>query len=180
MTRARSALAVCLALVSSVAPWPVLPTISPAAAEEWGGIVPGVTTLTEVRARYGAPSKETHAKVEGYDTTQWVFEDTRAPGGIQRMTIEYGLLSPQGYKPTVVRVVRLEPKSKIFGRNTVVQGFGIPDGVSTQNDQPTYFYRSGLLVTFDKDGEEAVLLNFTPPQPDEPAAPRSAPAAPKH
>ena len=65
-------------------------------AEEWGGIEPGVTTIEQVRARYGAPSKETRAKVEGHDTIQWVFEDARSPGGVQRLTVDYGLLTPQG------------------------------------------------------------------------------------
>ena len=74
-------------------------------------------------------------------------------------------------------MLRLEPKAKIFGKNTVIQGFGVPDGIASQNGQPTFFYKSGLLVTFDKDGNEAVLLNFTPPQPDAPAA-RPAPAPP--
>jgi hypothetical protein len=148
---------------------------SAARAEEWGGIEPGVSTLETVRSRYGAPSKESHAKVEGYDTTQWVYEGTQAPGGIQRMTIDYGLLTPQGYKANLVRVIRLEPKTMVFGRNTVVQGFGVPDGMSTQNDQEVFFYKSGLLVTFNKEGTEAIILNFTPPQPDQPPAP----AAPK-
>jgi hypothetical protein len=148
---------------------------APAQAEAWGGIEPGVSTLDVVRSRYGAPSKESHAKVEGYDTTQWVYEGAQAPGGIQRMTIDYGLLTPQGYKANVVRVIRLEPKTMVFGRTTVVQGFGVPDGMSTQNDQETFFYKSGLLVTFNKEGTEAIILNFTPPQPDQ--AP--APAAPK-
>jgi hypothetical protein len=143
---------------------------APAPAEEWGGIEPGVTTVDAVRSRYGAPTKETHAKVEGYDTLQWVYEGAQAPGGIQRMTIEYGLLTPQGYKPTVVRVIRLEPKSMVFGKTTIVQGFGIPDNVVTQNDQETYFYKSGLIVTFNKEDTEAVILNFMPPQPDQPPA----------
>ena len=144
----------------------------PAPAEEWGGIEPGVTTIDAVRSRYGAPTKETHAKVEGYDTVQWVYEGAQAPGGIQRMTIEYGLLTPQGYKATLVRIIRLEPKSMVFGKNTVVQGFGVPDGTTTQNDQETFFYRSGLIVTFNKEGTDAVILNFTPPQPDQPSAPK--------
>ncbi|MGH7418369.1 MAG: hypothetical protein ACREKB_11395 [Candidatus Rokuibacteriota bacterium] len=149
----------------------------PALALDWGGIEPGVTTIEQVRARYGAPSKESRAKVEGYDTIQWVYEDARAPGGIQRMTVDYGLLTAQGYKQTVVRVLRLEPKPKIFGMNTVIQGFGVPDGTSNQDGQDTYFYRLGLVVTFDKAGNEAVLLNFTLPQPEAPAA-RPAPASP--
>jgi hypothetical protein len=139
-----------------------------ASAEEWGNIEPGVTTIDQVRARYGGPSKETRAKVEGYDTIQWLFEDARAPGGIQKMVVEYGLLTPEGYKPTVVRVLRLEPKPKIFGKNTVIQAWGVPDGTTSQGDQESYFYKVGLIVTFDKEGAEAVMLNFTPPQFDPP------------
>jgi hypothetical protein len=139
-----------------------------ASAEEWGNIEPGVTTIDQVRARYGGPSKETRAKVEGYDTIQWLFEDARAPGGIQKMVVEYGLLTPQGYKPTVVRVLRLEPKPKIFGKNTVIQAWGVPDGITSQADQESYFYKVGLIVTFDKEGAEAVMLNFTLPQLDPP------------
>ena len=147
--------------------------LGPAIAEEWGGIDPGVTTADQVRARYGAPSKETRAKAEGYDVLTWVYEDARAPGGIQRMTVDYGLLTPQGFKATVVRLLRLEPKPKIFGRNTVIQAWGVPDGLSKQNEADVFFYRSGLLVNFDKQGDEATLLTFTPPQPD--TTPKSAP-----
>ena len=142
----------------------------PARAEEWGGIEPGVTTTDQVRARYGAPSKETRAKAEGYDTIEWVYEDAKAPGGIQRMTVDYGLLTREGYKQTVVRLLRIEPKAKIFGRNTVIQAWGVPDFMSKQNETDVFFYRSGLLVNFDKEGDEAALLTFTPPQPDTPPA----------
>jgi hypothetical protein len=150
-----------------------------ARAEEWGGIEPGTTTIEQVRARYGAPSKETRAKVEGHDTIQWVFEDARAPGGILRLTVDYGLLTPQGYKQTVVRAFRLEPKPKIFGKNTVAQAWGPPDAIASQNEQETFFYKSGLVVIFTKDGTDTVLMTFTPPQPDRPAPAGPAPAAPK-
>jgi hypothetical protein len=148
-----------------------------AGAEEWGGIEPGVTSIEQVRARYGAPSKETRAKEQGYDTIQWVFEGARAPGGIERMTVDYGLLTPQGYRPTVVRAFRLEPKPKVFGKNTVAQAWGPPDAIGSQNDQETFFYKSGLIAIFNKEGTDTVVLTFTPPQPDAPAQP--APAAPK-
>ena len=46
-------------------------------ASNWGGLEPGVTTQAQVRERYGEPSKETKQKVEGYDTTTWVYEGTR-------------------------------------------------------------------------------------------------------
>lgn len=146
-------------------------------AEEWGGIAPGVTTIEQVRERYGAPSKETRAKEQGHDTIQWIFEGARAPGGVQRMIVDYGLLTPQGYKATVVRAFRLEPKPLIFGKNTVAQAWGPPDGVGNQNDQEIFVYKSGLVVIFNKEGTDSVVLTFTPPQPDTPARP--APAAPK-
>lgn len=146
----------------------------PVAAEEWGGIEPGVTTIEQVRARYGAPSKETRAKVEGHDTIQWIFEGQRAPAGVQRLTIDYGLLTPQGFKQTVVRTFQLEPKPKIFGKNTVAQAWGPPDAIGAQNNQETFFYKSGLVVIFTPDGTDTVVLTFTPPQPDTPA-----PAAPR-
>src|SRR5262245_37104735 len=150
--------------------WP-----TPVPAEEWGGIEPGVSILDDVRSRYGAPTKETHAKAECYDTVQWVYDGAQAPGGIQRMTIEYGLLTPQGYKPTVVRVIRLEPKAIALGQSRVGQGSGATDHLITQNDQETYFYKSGRIVTCNTEDTEAVILNFMPPQPDQPPAP----AAPK-
>jgi hypothetical protein len=148
-----------------------------AGAEEWGGIEPGVTTIEQVRARYGAPSKETRAKVEGHDTIRWIFEDPRAPAGIQRLTVDYGLLTPQGYKQTVVRTFRLEPKPRIFGKKTVAQAWGPPDATGSQNEQEIFFYKAGLVVIFSKDGTDTVLMTFTPPQPDVPSGP--APAAPK-
>jgi hypothetical protein len=152
----------------------LLGALGVATAEEWGAIEPGITTTDQVRARYGAPSKETRAKAEGYDVLTWVYEDAKAPGGIQRMTVDYGLLTPQGFKATVVRLLRLEPKPKIFGRNTVIQAWGVPDGLSKQNEADVFFYRSGLLINFDKEGDEASLLTFTPPQPETPSG-----AAPK-
>ena len=55
-----------------------------------------------------------------------------------------------------------------------IQAWGVPDGISQQNDLDVFFYKAGLLVNFDKEGDEAALLTFTPPQPDTPP-----PAAPK-
>lgn len=164
------------ALLAAIAAATLFAGPAGAFAEEWGGIEPGITTIEQVRARYGAPSKETRAKVEGYDSIQWVFEDARAPGGVQRLTVDYGLLTPQGFKQTVVRVFRLEPKPKIFGRNTVTLAWGLPDATATQNERETFFYKSGLIVIFTKDGSDTELLTFTPPQP---VGPAPAPVAPR-
>jgi hypothetical protein len=148
-----------------------------AEAGEWGGIEPGVSTVEQVRERWGAPSKETRARVEGYDTMQWVYEGNRAPGGLQRMTVDFGLLTPAGYRPSLVRLLKLEPKPHMFGRQTVIQGWGIPDGLGTQDGFETFFYRLGVFIIFDKAGEDATTLIFSVPQPDLAPA-RSAPASP--
>ncbi len=143
-----------------------------AVAAGWGSIEAGVTTLEQVRERYGAASKETRAKVEGYDTVQWTYEGPRAPAGLVRMVVDIGLLTPGGYKANVVRILRLEPKPHIFARNAIINGWGVPDGISTEGGQTTFFYKIGLLVTFGKDGENAVVMNFTVPQPDTSPPPR--------
>ncbi len=145
-------------------------------AAEWGNIEPGVTTLEQVRGRYGEPSKETSAKVESYDTRQWIYEGSRAPEGLVRMTVDYGLLTPNGYQPSVVRLLKLEPKPFIFGRNTVIDGWGLPDNVSTRDGFDTFFYQVGLFVIFDKEGKSAETMIFSIPQP-EPST-KSAPAQP--
>jgi hypothetical protein len=146
-----------------------------ASAAEWGGIDPGVTTMNELRDRYGAPTRQTQAKVEGYDTTQWIYEGRQALTGLVRMTVDFGLLTPGGFKPTVVREFKLEPKPFIFRRSTVVEGWGLPDGARSENGLDTFYYKLGLFVVFDKDGESATSMLFGPPQPDVPE--KTAPAA---
>ncbi len=157
------------ALLLALAALLALPAL--ASTGDWGGIDAGVSTLEQVRERYGAPGKEARLKVEGYDTVEWTYEGPRAPAGLIRMVVEFGLLTPAGYKPNVVRILRLEPKPTIFHRAFVISGWGLPDGVATVGGQPTFYYKIGLLVTFDKNGENAVMLEFTPPQPDTPASP---------
>jgi hypothetical protein len=136
-----------------------------AQASEWGLITAGTTTTEEVRARYGAPTRSAQQKIEKYDATQWVYEGPQAPMGMQRMIVDFGLLTASGYKADVVRTFRLEPKPGVFSRKTIVDGWGLPSGVGKQGDVETFFYETGLLVYFDADGAQATALIFTPPQP---------------
>ena len=154
----------------------VVPT--PAGAAGWGGIMPGSTTVEDVRSRYGQPSREAQKKVEGYDTLDWVYEGARAPSGLIRMTVEYGLLTPQGYRGNVVRVLRLEPRPGIFARDLVVDGWGVPDRMAEQGEYDVFLYESGLIVTFGKGGFNAVSMVFMPPQKVAPSGPGAAPPAP--
>jgi len=136
----------------------------PAFAAEWGGIVPGVSTADDVRTRHGAPTKSEKLKVEGYDTEQWTYDGARAPAGLRRMIVDLGLLKPDGYQPALVRTVRLEPKVGVFPRRWVLLGWGLPDGETTVEGVPTFFYHSGLIVYFDKEMTNAATMVFTVPQ----------------
>jgi hypothetical protein len=145
-----------------------------ASAGEFGSIEPGVTTMEQVRELYGGPSKQIPAKVEGYDTMQWVYERSQVPEGLVRMIVDFGMLTPAGYKPSVTRLLTLEPKPKIFTKKTIIDGWGLPDGEGSRDGVLTFFYRDGLLVLFDKEGEDAERMIFSIPQPKSGLAPPAA------
>lgn len=151
---------------------------SVAVAATWGGIEPGVTTVAEVRDRWGPPSREARKKVQTYDTLDWVYEGDRAPAGMKRMTVEFGLLARDGFKPDVVRVLLLEPKPGIFLRATIVVGWGVPERSGTQDGRDVFLYDEGLMVSFEKDAQDAVSMLFTLPQRPEAATPGAPVATP--
>jgi hypothetical protein len=150
-----------------------LVAVPPATAADWNTIRPAMSTMETVRARFGPPSRTSVQKLEGYDATQWVYEDAAAPPGITRLTVDFGLLTLPGFRPELVRDFSLVPKPGIFTRRTVLNGWGVPSRVGREGDAEVFLYQFGLLVYFAKDGWEAQLLVFTPPQPltDEPAKP---------
>lgn len=134
-------------------------------AAEWAGVEPGESTQETVRVQFGAPSKVSSQKVEGYDSPQWIYEGAQAPRGMTRVTLDFGLLTPQGYRADIVRVMRLDPRPGVFTRNTVIAGWGLPQGVSKEKDAEVFFYEVGLLVYFDKENWVAQTMFFTPRQP---------------
>ena len=148
--------------------------VSPAGAAEWNTIRPGVSTMEMVRARLGPASKTSVQKLEGYDAAQWVYEGTAAPPGITRLTVDFGLLTLLGFRSDLVRDFSLVPKPGIFTRRTILNGWGPPSRVGREGDAEVFLYQAGLLVYFAKDGWDAQLLVFTPPQPltDEPEKPQ--------
>ena len=113
---------------------------SPAVGEQWGGIEPGTSTMASVRKLRGAPSRTATQKVEGYDTAEWVYEDAKAPGGIRRMTVDFGLMTPKGYQAELVRSLGLEPKPGAFDKNSILAGWGPPGGVGKDGDVEFFFY----------------------------------------
>jgi hypothetical protein len=144
----------------------------PARAAEWGLIQPGVTTTQGVRERYGAPSRIERQKVETYDTERWVYEGPRAPTGIMRMTVDFGLVRDSRYQPDVVRSLSLEPHGATFNRGIIGNGWGFPDAGGREGDEEFFVYKEGLLVYFAKDGWNVRLMVFTVPQPRDPTEER--------
>jgi hypothetical protein len=146
----------------------------PVGAAEWGLIRPGATTKDAVRARYGLPTRVDRQKVETYDTETWIYEEERAPIGLERLSVEFGLLHQDKYQPDVVRAFRLEPKPGTFNRGVIANGWGFPDRMGRENNRDIFLYRDGLLVYFDESGWNAKLMVFTLPQPRDPTEePRS-------
>lgn len=139
-------------------------------AADWAGISPGTSTIETVRSRFGAPSRETREKLEGYDTTQWIYEGSKAPAGVKRLSVDFGMLTSAGYRPDLVRYFELDPKPQVFDRDMVLQGWGSPDQRGEEDGRRFFFYNAGLVVYFDPTGEDAVSMFFTTPQPAPPPA----------
>jgi len=157
----RQRVGVCAALLA----WALLG--GPAAgalALEWGAINPGQTTMDAVRARYGEPTQTSTQKEEQRDSVRWVYEGAQAPIGMERMVVDFGLLTPGGYRPQIVRSVLLHPKPGAFDRAVVVQGWGVPSAVGSQSGAPAFLYEEGLFVSFDQEGWAVSSMIFTPPQ----------------
>ncbi|HEU4370238.1 MAG TPA: hypothetical protein VFV05_18605 [Methylomirabilota bacterium] len=141
---------------------------SVAGAAEWGLIRPGVSTMESVRAQYGAPTRALREKVEGHETESWIYEGAKAPAGMVRLAVEFGLVQSDTFRREVVRALRLEPKPGAFTRGVVSNGWGFPDLLGREGEEDFFLYKDGLLVYFDKEGWHARLMVFTLPQPRDP------------
>lgn len=142
----------------------------PVAAEQWGGIEPGESTMASVKSLRGSPTRTTTQKVDGYDTAEWIYEEPKAPAGIRRMTVDFGLMTVAGYRSDLVRSFKLDPKPGAFDKDSVTVGWGPPAGVGKDGDVEFYFYKEGLFVYFARDGHAVVTMTFTPPQLPPPGA----------
>lgn len=139
-----------------------------AGAAEWGGLTPGVTTRREVEARYGRPTQERTVTEEGRSAAEWTYSGERAPRGLDRMVIAFGLIVPKGFDPQLVRAVTLHPKPRMFSVEAIVVGWGKPEafGTEPQTGRTTLHYPAlGLLVIMDRPGQWAEVMLFAPPQP---------------
>lgn len=139
-----------------------------AGAESWGGLTPGETVRAGVETLYGQPSRERTVVEEGRTAAEWTYAGERAPRGLERMVVTFGIGSGAQFTPDVVRSVTLYPKPHVFSLRVISNGWGPPDAVGTEEatGRPSFHYRArGLLVIFDKTGAWAEFLLFGPRPP---------------
>ena len=137
-------------------------------AESWGGLTPGETLRGGVESLYGRPSRERPLVEEGRTVAEWTYAGDRAPRGVERMVVSFGLASGATFNPDIVRSIALYPKAHIFSMLSISNGWGPPDAVGTEEatGRPSFHYRTrGLLIIFDKSGSWAEMLLFAPRQP---------------
>jgi hypothetical protein len=137
-------------------------------AESWGGVTPGETARAGVETLFGRPSRERTLVEEGRTVSEWTYAAERAPRGMERMVVSFGVLVGGRFAPDVVRAVTLYPKPHVFSLRTITSGWGPPDAVGTEEatGRPAFHYRArGLLIILDKTESWAEFLLFGPRQP---------------
>jgi hypothetical protein len=136
-----------------------------AGAESWGGLTPGQTTRPEVERLYGRPSRERTMVEEGRTVTEWTYAGERAPHGMERVVVAYGDLVGGRFVPDVVRAVTLYPKPRVFSFRAIMNGWGKPDAIGTEEAtgrQALHYRTQGLFIILDKSESWAEVLVFGP------------------
>ena len=136
-----------------------------AAAATWGGITPGETTRREVEARYGRPSRERSVTEGSYTGAEWTYTGDRAPRGLDRMVVGFGLIGPRGFAPDVVRALTLYAKPRVFTVPAITAGWGPADAMGIDQAtgrQALRYDAKGMLVLLDPKAEWAEILLFAP------------------
>jgi hypothetical protein len=137
-------------------------------AENWGGLTPGETMRPGLETLYGRPSRERMLVEEGQTVAEWTYAGERAPKGLERMVISFGLAVGGRFVPDVVRSITLYPKPHVFALRAISSGWGRPDAIGTEEatGRPTFEYRTrGLFIILDKTGSWAEFLLFGPRLP---------------
>ena len=156
--RARTSLLAGALALSALAP----PTVG---AESWGGITPAETSKRDLQARYGPPSRERSLVQEGKTVAEWTYTGDRAPTGTERMVISFGYILPSGFTPDVVRSITLYPKPRLFPVQVLVDGYGKPDVLATEEStgRPAMRYEErGLFIVLDSTGRWAEMIFLAP------------------
>lgn len=166
--RGPGCLVAAVGLALAVSAWPA----GRLAAESWGGLTPGVSTRRDVETLFGRPSRERPVVEEGRTVPEWTYVAERAPSGLERMVVSFGLLRGGAFDPDLVRAITIYPRPRVFSLLAITNGWGTPEGIGTEEatGRPSLHYpRRGLLIILDRSGSWAELILFAPA----PAAPAS-------
>jgi hypothetical protein len=137
------------------------------AAESWGGLTPGVSTRRDVEALFGRPTRERPVVEEGRTVPEWTYVGERAPAGLDRMVVSFGLLRGGTFDPELVRAIAVYPRPRVFSLRAITNGWGTPEAIGTEEatGRPSLHYpQRGLLIVLDRSGSWAELLLFAPAQ----------------
>lgn len=148
-----------------------LAVVDVASASGWGGITPGETMQRDVEARYGRPTRERRVTEGGLTGSEWAYFEGRAPQGLDRMVVAFGLLRRGRFVPDVVRSLTLYPKPQIFSVVAITEGWGKPDIIGTEDrtGRPVFRYDAkAIMIVLDRTGEWAEVMVFAP----EPSGPK--------
>ncbi len=84
------------------------------------------------------------------------------------MVVSFGLVRPEGFRPDLLRSVTIYPRPRVFSLQAVVNGWGVPDAIGTdeQSGRPAMRYDTkGLLIILDPSGAWAEIMLFAPAPP---------------
>jgi len=128
----------------------VLP--APALARAWQGITPGVTTQSDVSARFGEPS--TKGKLGG--KTALVYKGDQAIAGTRQAQF---LIGDDG----VVLEINVFPAAQL-DKDSVAGTYGKdPQKTFTDDFRPVWIYRPiGVMVFFGKEGQVEAITFKSP------------------
>ena len=137
-----------------------------ARGETWGGITPGESVQRDVEGMFGRPSRERTVVEESRSTLEWTYAGERAPRGMERMVVVYGLMRKDGtFAPDLVRALTLYPRPHVFSRRAIENGWGDPDATGREESTgrvSLHYQRRGLLIILDRTSNWAEMLLFAP------------------
>lgn len=152
----------------SIAGLIVLGAATLASAAGWGGITPRETTRREVEVRYGRPTRERQVTEGTLTGAEWTYSGDRAPKGLDRMVVGFGLVREGGFAPDVVRSLTLYPKPRVFTALELMAGWGKPDAIGSDEETGRMMLRydaKGILIVLDRSAQWAETIVFAPESP---------------
>jgi hypothetical protein len=137
----------------------------PAASADWGGIQPGLSTRQNVETLYGRPSWERTVVEEKRNLLEWTYAGERAPRGVTRMVVSFGLNGASGFRDELVRALQIYPAPGAYTIGNITAAWGKPEAIGTNQETGQVMFRynaQGLLVVMNRRGDSVEVMLFVP------------------